>query len=105
MLGLDGRDVAVDVFFDEGEGAREDLVDVGPPVADRDDAERGALPDVEMPDLGRGDAERLQPILHATHRHPLVLERLRVGQEDLHRQERDEHRHVRLRTARVAHGG
>ena len=42
-------------------------------------------------------AQRLEPILHATHRHPLVLERLRVGEEDLDRQERDERRNVEPR--------
>ena len=34
MLGLDGRDVAVDVFFDEAEGAREDFVPPDDPLFD-----------------------------------------------------------------------
>ena len=44
-----------------------------------------------MLDLGDGDVELLQPILDPPQHHPLVLERLRVGQVHLDVQDRNSH--------------
>ena len=50
---------------------------------DGDDAEPGALPEILMRDLGDGDVELPQPILHPPQHHALVLQRLRIGQVEL----------------------
>ena len=61
-------------------GRRQRLFDVIVGRRDGDDAERCALPEVLMLDLGNGDVELLQAILHAPKHHSFVLQRLQIRQ-------------------------
>ncbi len=61
-------------------------------AADGADAQPGALPGLLELDLGHGDVEAVaQPLEQALQDAPLVLERAGVGEEQVERQDADDH--------------
>ena len=66
------------------------LVRVPLVVRHGDDAERAALPEILILDLGDGDVELLDPIFDAPQHHPLVFQRSGAGNVELDREETDD---------------